>query len=108
MRSIIAEILEMARSITGGETFKVYGDEYPDDSKNARLMAEWMPPPDRSLERREWEMFRDLFLKRRLNKKDVEAVLVAFESGDANMVLRGRARSPRDLDTIARRLGIMR
>ena len=87
-------------------TFTVHGYEYPDDGPHAKLMSQYMAPPDDKYSEAKWNLYRDWAKKRRVSKDDMEAVLEAFDNGMANYVLRGPARKPKDLDEIARRLQI--
>jgi hypothetical protein len=87
-------------------TFTVYGSEYPDDGPHAKLMAQYMPPPDDKYSKEKWDLYRDWAKKRRVSKDDMEALLDAFDNGAAHYILRGPARKPKDLDEIAQRLQI--
>ena len=85
-------------------TFTRYGDEYPDDGPFAQMMSAYFPPPDDRYSKEQWDLYRDWAKSRRIKKQDMEDLLLAYDSGDLNVVLRGRARSPKDLDLIMARL----
>jgi hypothetical protein len=89
-----------------GRTFTHYGYEYPNDGPHAKLMAEYMSPPDEKYSEAQWELYRDWAKKKRICRDDMQALLEAFDNGSAHMILRGPARNSKDLDEIARRLQI--
>lgn len=95
-----------ARYLSAGRTFTYYGYEYPNDGPHAKLMAEYMGPPDDKYSEAKWKLYRDWAKKRRIRKDDMQALLEAFDNGAANMILRGPARNSKDLDEIAQRLRI--
>jgi hypothetical protein len=86
-------------------TFTVYGDEYPNDGPHARLLATYMGSPLKFGSER-WSLYRDWANSRNVSAKDMEAIMQAFDSGEANMVLGGPAQNFKDLDQIANRLQI--
>lgn len=96
----------VAARFTAGRTFEVYGDEYPLDSKYAKVMAQYFAPPEKKYPDsvREWEAVRDWAVKARAKEKDVKALLNAVDMGAAGHVLGGRIRGVSDVRKIADRL----
>lgn len=77
------------------KTFELYGDIYPEDSKYARLMAQFMMTPNYDKDsQKEWELYRDFAIKKRMSDKDMKAFMIAKDSSQHNMIL---GRSPRDV-----------
>jgi hypothetical protein len=85
-----------------------WGEEYPDDGPHAKLMAQYMQPPDSKYRESvvEWDLIRDWAKKRRTSKHDLESLLLCFDNGTCNQILRGRPRDFKDLDLLAGRLGL--
>lgn len=83
------------------KTFEVYGDVYPEDSKYARLMAQYMMPPTYGREAKvEWELYRDFALKKRMSDKDMKAFMIAKDSAHHNMILGRPPRTERDMEEL--------
>lgn len=83
------------------KTFEVYGDVYPEDSKYARLMAQYMMPPTYGRDAKvEWELYRDFALKKRMSEKDMKAFMVAKDSAHHNMILGRPPRTERDMNEL--------
>lgn len=93
-----------ARFLEAARTFKVYRDEYPEDSIYARVMAQVLPPPDDGFSRKEWELWRDWAKRKRLTVPQMEELLIAHEGGHTNVIVRGRPSSFRDLDKVWERM----
>jgi hypothetical protein len=89
------------------KTFELYGDVYPEDSKYARLMAQYMMTPNYDSDsKKEWELYRDFAIKKRMSDKDMKAFMVAKDSSHHNMILGRPPRDIRDLESVyARQFG---
>ena len=80
------------------KSFELYGDEYPEDSKYARLMAQYMMTPNYDKDsKKEWELYRDFAIKKRMSDKDMTAFMVAKDSSQHNMILGRPPRTERDM-----------
>lgn len=81
--------------------FELYGDVYPEDSKYARLMAQYMMTPNYDNDsKKEWELYRDFAVKKRMSDKDMNAFMVAKDSGHHNMILGHSPRGVRDMEQV--------
>ena len=81
--------------------FELYGDMYPEDSKYARLMAQYMMTPNYDSDsKREWELYRDFAVKKRMGDNEMKAFMVAKDSGHHNMILRRSPRDARDMEEL--------
>ena len=81
--------------------FELYGDMYPADSKYARLMAQYMITPNYdSNSKKEWELYRDFAVKKRMGDNEMKAFLVAKDSSHHNMILGRSPRDSRDLEQV--------
>jgi len=104
---LISDKIVMADRIAGGTIRGLFNEEYPNDSKYAKLMSQYFGTPINSkYESKLWDMWRDWAKKRRLSLKDMKAMLTAYDSGVVNKVLGGNPRGPKDLNEIASRLRI--
>ena len=83
------------------KTFELYGDIYPEDSKYARIMAQYMITPNYdSNSKKEWELYRDFAIKKRMSDKDMQAFMVAKDSAHHNMILGQSPRNMKDLELV--------
>ena len=83
------------------KTFEVYGDIYEEDSKYARIMAQYMSPPTHTREAKlEWELYRDFAIKKRMSDNDMKAFMVAKDSAHHNMILGRPPRNMKDLELL--------
>jgi hypothetical protein len=80
----------------------LFQDDYPNDSKYAKVMARYLSTPlsgERSAVN-EWNLFRDWAKKRRPSDRQFETLLKAFDSGVAHMVLKHPPRNLKEIDRI--------
>jgi hypothetical protein len=83
------------------KTFELYGDVYPEDSKYSRLMAQYIMTPNYDSDsKKEWELYRDFAVKKRMGDNEMKAFLVAKDSSHHNMILGRPPRDSRDLEQV--------
>ena len=105
---LASRMVRVARTLMAVRTFTVYGDEYPLDSKFAKTMAKFLPPPDPKYRQDvlAWDAIRDWAKKKRADEDDVESLLNAIDMGAAGYAVGHPVRSVRDVQKVADRLGL--